>query len=314
MIIWRGAIARTGGTVCSKVIHFLLKRQNIKFKEFDPYDIFRLHELSIENHEAAENQLASYSNCVWVGGLDAYYSPIMRLHPFRVVFVRRDLRASLASLYRLTKGNQKNYRAVLSSWISIYEGMESLPDSVCLKLSYQEDVLNIKRLTSRIASFIDIPCTEKDLEDASRQFDRNLVRESIERKGEKALAKIIMETPQTKNGKAIVLKITNPHDYRIIPVVISENLVSNPDAILQSVQNKSWLQNIELNIMIEDEPVYLTMNQDRLSYRFVVGDFHLNHISNTDDPDTWRKQIPKSQLQEWTLFCQDFLAKYNYEI
>jgi len=192
--------------------------------------------------------------------------------------------------------------------MAIYERMEALPDQLCLKLSYKDDILNIPQLTHRIAAFLDLSVTETDIDMACERFTRSAVRTRMD-----ALTQKLIRLIENSNAQAdepiirIFLRSTeNSPEHKKIK--IPTRYIKNYNEIkLEKKTNKLTLSEDVFGMKAD-----LILNKDGNTWRFKFHDFQQNHVSNSDDPDAWRQQIPESLAKEWADFCRPFLLKYGY--
>lgn len=166
MIIWRGALARTGGTVCLKIAEHMLQINGVDYNSVKIDDIFSDNELSLPHDRFGETL---------IGGSDGYYSPSFKQHPFHVIFVTRDLRDAFASNLKLTKKTFENNLGMLGSLIRLNLKFLDLPHERCLQLHYENDVIDLPNGCRKIARFLELDISEANIVEICQAFSQRAI-------------------------------------------------------------------------------------------------------------------------------------------
>lgn len=278
MIIWRGAIPRSGGTVSEKVARFLLDRNGIAYEEIGHLQIHKLQQLS-ESGSLSDAAAESFRRQTYCGTHDVFFSPVMARNFFRVLFVRRNFLDCLASYQRLGKTTFETLPGQAKKWAHIVVNMEQLPDETCLKLSYEDDVLNIRRLTGKIADFLDLSCDVKTLDLAEQRFNRTSLRKTTQNGAESVRKELhSLEAPEDQPRMHIRISVNGAEsESYTLPMSIL-----TPKSLAAAKRSKPGQPPGDIYVNLpESGRIRLARNQAP-EYRIVLNSFSEEHISSLD--------------------------------
>jgi hypothetical protein len=278
MIIWRGAIPRSGGTVSEKVARFLLDRNGIAYQEIDYRQIQKLQRLS-EAGSLSDAAAESFRKQTYCGAHDIFFSSVMRRNFFRVLFVRRNFLDCLASYQRLGKTTFETLPPRVKTWAQVVVNMEQLPDETCLKLSYENDVLNIPRLTRRIADFLDLPCDDETIELADQKFNRASLRKATHIGAESVreeLRSMHVAEDQPKMRICIADKSGESECYTLPMSILTDK------SMLVARQAKPGQAIGVLEVNLPNSGLVRLARNQAPEYRIVLNNFGEEHISSLD--------------------------------
>ena len=209
-IIWKGALARTGGSLCLAVAEELLRAGERPFANLPFADLERL-DRTAGSLDQAEAVLKSVYPGLRCGGQEGFFSPLFLAAPFRVLFVRRDPRDALRSYRRLTRCSFVDSLAFLRNFMQLHELFGRLPASRCLTLDYRADVLDPPRLVAKIAAFIGTPAPPETGAAIAGKLSPTAVRSALAADAARSLDRLLA-MPAAPSGGSVALTLL--HDGR----------------------------------------------------------------------------------------------------
>ena len=190
IIAWRAALPRTGGTVCTGIMKHLFQQAGYTYKPITMQDLKSLYQSGKtpqEGYQAVLTHLESLQEGPYVGGSDCFFTPFFRSPAFRVVIVRRDLRQALASFRRMTKMPSSKIPKLLGDWMCVYEQCMTLPNTQCLVLDYDTEILPLYPAVQRIADFLGLSLPVECLEATAALSNRDTMRNRLHLRAAKAM-------------------------------------------------------------------------------------------------------------------------------
>lgn len=198
MIIWRGAIARTGGTVCSEVVNALLQAAGYQPKKLTAEQL-------LANRDG-DGQPCLGSDDIYVGAHDGWHDPVLAQPDLRVFYIWRDIKQSMASMRRFTHCEFDLIQKNMALYYDHAAFFQALSPTICLQLSYSQDVLNMERLAFRLAGFLALPVKAETIRAIAEQFDRHALQKQL-KKMEAAITAEMQAAWSQPGDKTVTLMI-----------------------------------------------------------------------------------------------------------
>ncbi len=246
MIVWRGALARTGGTVCIRIVEAVLAHHGVTPRRITTDDLRGCRVQVIRHADGGRTVRlppGMFEDAVYVGGSDGFFHPVFAAPPFRVFYIRRDLRHALASYKRLMRNPDFDTLLRLARDLARKgRHMEGLPDERCLKLAYEADILNLASGVRRLADFIGHPVDAATVAALAERYDRTGVRQYLARLEQQARKVLAPWRAPAADTKVVTLALENGREETLYvprPAVIESSerlgrmLVRRPDGAEQ---------------------------------------------------------------------------------
>jgi hypothetical protein len=317
IIVWRGAVARTGGTVCEAIIKHLFQQAGYTCKPIAINDLKSWHERgqTSKDFQPILTYLETLQEGPYLGGSDCFFTPLFHSPVFRVVFVRRDLRQALASFRRMLQMPSSQIPAILDSWMYVYENCMTLPTEQCLVLDYDTEILSLLPAVRRLADFMGLSLSEKCLEETATLYNRDSVRNRLHLRATNALE--CLRDLQTKihdEFACIEIRVFDRKEVFRIP----------KEAFDDTTQERSGKGQASTTLRItlpDGSSISLASNRDGRSFRLgptndigeqPVGHFHLDHVTSTNQH--WSTDFTQEECRQINHRLSAFLEKHGFEL
>ncbi len=325
IIAWRGALARTGGTVCEGIIKHLFQQAGytckpIAIKDFKSW--YESEETPEEGYQSMLTHLESLQEGPYVGGSDCFFSSLFRSPVFRVVFVRRDPRQALASFRRLTKMPSSKIPTVLDRWMCVYEQCMTLPNTRCLVLDYDTEILPLFPAVQRMADFLGLSLPVECLEATAALFSRDTMRNKLHSRATKTL-ECLRDLQTTIRGEFAVVRIRDFGQDEVFRIPKEAF-----DAATIESSTKRQAQTTTRKIaLLNGTTLTLPSNKDGESFRLgplispktnhideeqAAEHFHLDHIATTKQH--WSAAFTQEECKQIDSYLASFLQKHGFEL
>jgi tetratricopeptide (TPR) repeat protein len=196
MLIWRGALPRTGGTVCINIAEYMLKLNDVDYKPVKLNDVFSNSKLTLPPERYGETL---------IGSGEGFYSDALASEPFHTIFVARDIRDTFASWLKVTNLKFEDSLGSLEGWIQMNLKFLALPPERCLQLHYEEDVLELPNACKKIARFLGLEISDADITNICETFSKQAVGKHIDAEANKFFSAIELLEGNGNDNRQIVI-------------------------------------------------------------------------------------------------------------
>lgn len=294
MIIWNASSSRTGKTLCTKVVHSLLTGRNIHYQNIGPNEL---------TEELIDYTTTLQLNPLYIGSSDgAWWTELFRRNGVHLYFVRRDLRDSLISYMKLVKVDFNTALAAYYHAAMTYNQYDTLPANTCLKLSYEQDILNLPLLIVKLANFLGMIPTQAEIINITQQLYYPRVHKAISDQ-ESTFFTIMEEYAKPPAGPAVLIEMWNNavlRQYFIPTHQVTSDLINNGSVLTFEAQGATHT---------------VILNLDSKTVRLVIPEgWQQGHISSPPNGGEWRQLLTPHQIAEMNALLGPFLDKWGYTV